>query len=31
MVLDDFEGVKGSMNWWNDGGWGEGSGTFIIK
>jgi hypothetical protein len=26
-----FEGVKGSMNWWNDGGWGEGSGTFIMQ
>ncbi|MDB9762146.1 hypothetical protein OAC06_04950 [Alphaproteobacteria bacterium] len=26
-----FEGVKGSMNWMNDGGWGEGSGTFIMK
>ena len=26
-----FEGATGSMTWWHDGGWGEGSGTFIMK
>tara|TARA_B100000795_G_C22562529_1_gene346906 strand:+ start:20 stop:460 length:441 start_codon:yes stop_codon:yes gene_type:complete len=26
-----FEGAKGSLKWWNDSGWGEGSGTFIMK
>ena len=26
-----FEGVKGSMSWANDSGWGEGSGTFIMQ
>ena len=26
-----FEGVTGKMSWWNDSGWGEGSGTFIMK
>tara|TARA_B100000686_G_C16579715_1_gene857470 strand:+ start:196 stop:651 length:456 start_codon:yes stop_codon:yes gene_type:complete len=26
-----FEGAKGSMSWWNDSGWGEGGGTFILE
>jgi hypothetical protein len=26
-----FEGASGSMTFWNDSGWGEGSGTLILK